>query len=63
MISASTTFLSCWEQRRIAEAMIFSGHGYPKISGDNFHDDKDLMQKLYEYAMNLGEESAKYCVD
>ena len=50
-------------KRRIAEAMIFSGYGYPNISGDNFYDDKDLMQKLYEYALNLGEERAKYCVD
>ncbi len=50
-------------KRRIAEAMIFSGYGYPEINGDSFYDDKVLMQKLYEYASNLGEERAKYCVD
>ena len=43
--------------------MIFSGYGYPEINGDSFYDDKALMQKLYEYASNLGEERAKYCVD
>ena len=50
-------------KRRIAEAMIFSGYGYPNISEDSLYDDKDLIQKLYEYAFNFGEERAKYCLD
>lgn len=50
-------------KRRIAEAMIFSGYGYPEINGDNFYSDKELINELYNYASNLGEERAKYCVE
>ena len=50
-----------WEG--LLKAMIFSGYGYPEINGDNFYSDKELIKELYNYASNLGEERAKYCVE
>lgn len=57
----STINMMKWEG--LLKAMIFSGYGYPEINGDNFYSDKELIKELYNYASNLGEERAKYCVE
>lgn len=49
-------------KRRVAEAMLFSGLGYPVVESGDFYGDPVNKQLLYEYANSFGAERAPYCL-
>ena len=50
-------------KRRVMEAIIFSGYGYPNIQAENAYSKGELVKFLYDYANSFGEERAKYCLE
>ena len=57
------TVLSGLVKRRIAEAMIFAGLGYPKISNGDFYGNAEYKKLLFDYAnqFDIGEYNNRIC--
>ena len=51
------------KKRCVAEAMIFSGLGYPIVAISEFCGDATSKQMLFEYANSFAMERAPYCLE